>query len=299
MSGRILLASLLAPALLMPIVGSAANWISTNDGFSADAEVRESNPDQNRGSSTELASRQRNDYLTGDANAGVDRNSAIYTRIDFPTAVVPPSFTTAFRMTYRNSNLTGDRIQDTVTPNPAYRTGLAIYGLTDWVAAASWNEATITYNTAPGLTPDGDIGTKDFNSDLRFLGTVLFPEIGTQNHLPVGYQLRFCSAALDQFVQDAINAGYTSVTLVSTVIHSGEAPIPNWISFSYLFNSSEKTTLNTDNYDPGNGMGNIGNLTSTDNSTGDFSPALGFADKTTLGLQNICDSYPPPPPPGC
>jgi hypothetical protein len=280
-------------------MGSAATWIPTNSGFGADVEVRESNPIQNRGSSSEIASRQRNDYLTGDINAASDRNSAIYTRIDFPAPVVPPNFTTAFRMTYRNNNLTAIRIQDTVTPNPAYRAGLAVYGLTDWVAAASWNESTINYNNAPGITPDGEVGTKDFNSDLRFLGTVLFPEIGTQNHLPIGYQLRFCSAALDQFVQDAITAGYTTVTLVSTVIHSGEAPIRSWINFNYLFNPKEQTTLNTDNYDPGNGMGSIGNLTSTDNSIGEFSPSLGFADVTTLGFQNLCEAYPPPPPPGC
>ena len=32
---------------------------------------------------------------------------------------------------------------------------------------------------APGLTLDGDVGTVDVNSDLTFLGTVEFPEIGT------------------------------------------------------------------------------------------------------------------------
>lgn len=296
---RTLVASLFIPVLLVPAVTAAETWIATNAGTGADAEVRESNPNQARGVSTELASRQQNIYLTGDNNAGADRNSAIFTRLDFAAVAVPPSFTTAFRMTYRNSTLTGMRIQDTVTPNPEYRTGLAIYGLTDWARAAAWDEGTITYNNAPGITPDGEIGTKDFNSDLRFLGTVSFPEIGMQNHLPIGYQLRFCSATLDQFVQDAISAGYTNVTLVSTMIHSGEAPIPAWINFNYLFNPKEKLTLNIDNYDPGTGSGNIGNLTSTDNSTGNFSPSLGIADAATLGSQNLCEAYPPPPPPGC
>lgn len=146
------------------------------------------------------------------------------------------------------------------------------------------------------MTPDGDIGTGDFSSDLRFLGTVLFPPIGTQNHLPVGYQLRFCSAALYQFVQEAISDGYSNVTLVSTMIHSGDAPINNRVNFNYLFKPKEKTILNNDS-SQNSGTGIVGNVTSQDNSTGLFSPSLGFADTTTLGFPDLCSAYPPPP--GC
>jgi hypothetical protein len=105
----------------------------------ADAEVRESNPTQNRGDSTEIASRVRNDSIAGSPNDGADRNSVIYTMFDLSGTAIPTDFVTAFRMTYRNNvtafrmtyrnnNLTGSRIQDTVTPNPAIRTGMAIYG---------------------------------------------------------------------------------------------------------------------------------------------------------------------------
>ena len=94
----------------------------------ADAEVRESNPIQNRGDSTEIASRVRNDSIAGSPNDGADRNSVIYTMFDLSGTAIPTDFVTAFRMTYRNNNLTGSRIQDTVTPNPAIRTGMAIYG---------------------------------------------------------------------------------------------------------------------------------------------------------------------------
>ena len=56
-----------------------------------------------------------------------------------------------------------------MTPNPALRTGLAVYGLDPNARGADWNEATISYLTAPGITPDADVGTKDFAADLLFL----------------------------------------------------------------------------------------------------------------------------------
>ena len=264
---------------------SHAAWIPTNTGNGADAEVRESSPTTNRGSSTELASRVKNDSTKGDANDGSDRNSAIYVRIDLTDHVLPADGHTAFRMTYRNNNLNGSRIQDTVTPNPQIRTGLAIYGLNN-KALGNWNETEtspgagdgITYATAPGITFDGDVGTKDFNSDLMLLGTVAFPEIGNQSWLPVGGSLIFADDALDSFVGNAISAGETSVTLVATVIHGGDTPFSNWINFNYLFNPKEQTTLNDDpNYDsdttdPNNPVGSP--WSGADNSAGDFSPAL-------------------------
>ena len=258
--------------LAVVICATSANaaWIPTNHGVGADAEVRESNPTQNRGSSTEIASRVKNAEIAGSAGDGGDRNSVIYTKFDVTNLYVPAGGT-AFRMSYRNNNLNGSRIQDTETPNPNIRTGLAVYGL---ATTQTWAEDTITYDTAPGITPDFDIGTKDFNSDLTFLGTVAFPEIGTQNHLPVGGFLEFRSADLDDYVKDAIAGGATEVTLVSTVIHGGDAPFNNWINFNYLFNPKEQTTLNGDNYDAGDGNGNVGNLYSQDNSTGQFSPQL-------------------------
>jgi hypothetical protein len=200
-------------------------------------------------------------------------------------------------MTYRNNNLNGSRIQDTSTPNPDIRTGLAIYGLNN-NSIANWDETTITYLNAPGITFDGDVGTVDLNSDLTFLGTVAFPLIGTQNHLPIGGELRFCSADLDVFVKNALDSDYTSVTLVAVLIHSGGAPFGNWLNFNYLFNPKEQATLNGDNYDP-DGQGNIGNLTSTDNSTGDFSPALAIFDKANVVTDDLCGTAPMNQPPDC
>ncbi|MEZ6190526.1 MAG: hypothetical protein R3C45_04465 [Phycisphaerales bacterium] len=219
---RITTLGFLAAAFCAPLGTQAALWLPTNVGIGADAEVRESNPTQNRGTSTEIASRVKNDVPLGNANDGSDRNSAIYTKFDIFGQAMPDDGHTAFRMSYRNNNLNESRIQDSITPNPAIRTGLAIYGLNN-AALENWDENTITYLTAPGITFDGDVGTKDFNSDLTFLGTVAFPEIGTQNWLPVGDFLEFRSAALDSFLANAIANSQKSVTLVSTVIHGGDA----------------------------------------------------------------------------
>ncbi len=276
---------------------ASAQWIPTNAGNGADVEVRESNPTQNRGDSTEIATRVRNDFIAGDGNDGGDRNSAIYTRFDLSGASNPADIETAFTLTYRNNNLTESRIQDSVTPNPAIRTGLAVYGLNN-DALSNWVESTINYLTAPGLTADGDVGTVDVNSDLTFLGTVEFPDIGTQNHLPVGGELRFCSDNLDGFVKNALDNAYTSVTLVSMRIHGGDVPLANWLNFNYLFNPKEQTILNDDsNYDP-DGQGPVGSPWSgADNSTGAFSPALGIVDGTTLKGDDLC--APPNQPVDC
>lgn len=273
MSYKHLLSTLLATALAAP-TAHGAFWVPTNVGIGADAEVRESNPTQNRGTSTEIASRVRNDFIAGSPDDGADRNSAFYTKFDVDGMELPADGHTAFRLTYRNNNLRGSRIQDTVTPNPSVRTGLAVYGL----KTGTWDEGTINYVNAPGITIDGDVGTKDFNDDLEFLGTVAFPEIGNQNWLPVGGQLIFANANLDTFVSNAISGGAGEVTLVSTVIHDGDTPFNDWINFNYLFNPKDQTTLNDDpNYDsdttdPNNALGSP--WSGADNSNGDFSPAL-------------------------
>lgn len=273
MSCKQLFSTLLAVAIIAPTAHSAAVWVPTNVGVGADAEVRESNPTQNRGDSTEIASRVRNDVPLGDPDDGSDRNSSIYVKIDLNNRVLPEDGT-AFRMTFRNNNLNASRIQDTITPDPDVRTGLAIYGLT---SGDTWAEDEITYLNAPGIDFDGDVGTKDFTDDLRFLGTVEFPEIGNQNWLPVGQSLVFRSEDLDDFVGNAIAGGSGEVTLVATTIHGGDTPFDSWINFNYLFNPKEQTTLNDDpNYDfdttDDNNM--TGSPYFTDNSNGAFSPAL-------------------------
>lgn len=255
----------------------ATIWTPTNYGIGADAEVRESSPTTNRGTNTEIASRVRNDFVLGSPDDGSDRNAAIYVKIDLTDRVMPADGKTAFRMTYRNNNLRGSRIQDTKTPNSDVRTGMAIYGLSNF-ALGNWDENAITYLTAPGITFDGDVGTKDFNKDLTLLGVAEFPAICNQNWLPVGGEFLFKSANLDAFVSNAITSGQSSVTLVANILHGGDAPFSDWINFSYLFNPKDQLTLNNDpNYDadttdPNNALGSP--WSGASNANGEFSPAL-------------------------
>ncbi|QDV74419.1 hypothetical protein [Botrimarina mediterranea] len=276
----------LAGAFCAPAL-SASIWVPTNYGNGADAEVRESAPTQNRGTSTEIASRIKNTAPQGDPGDGGDRNSLIYVKIDLTNAQMPGDGKTAFRMTYRNNNMTSARVMDLQTPNPALRTGMAFYGL---ASGQTWDESTITYANAPGINFPGDanVGTRDLNSDLTFLGTKSFSDVGDaglgiagSNWNPVGGEFKFESAALDAFVQAAIDNGDSEVTIVSHVLHSGDpvfSYLTQWINFNYLFNPKEQVTLNADpNFDAdvldaNNALGSP--WSSADNSTGAFSPAL-------------------------
>ena len=268
--------------------------IPTSFGVGADAEVREEAPTTNRGASNEIASRIVDNWPTGDANDGADRNSLIYLKFDLTGQGLLNGSTTSLRMTYRNTNLTPNRFTDTATPNPDFRTGMAFYGLHPDHAGNSWTESTITYLTAPGLNADFNNGTKDYVTvdpdgagplvaPLTPLGVELFPPLGTQNRLPVGGEMLFNSAALDAFIGSALSKGKTTVTIVAGIVHDGKIPINDWKNFNYLFNPKEQTTLTTDTgydsdtTDPNNPLGSpwSGASNATDgNGFSPFSPQL-------------------------
>ncbi|HEX6961680.1 MAG TPA: PEP-CTERM sorting domain-containing protein, partial [Lacipirellula sp.] len=186
---------------------------------------------------------------------------------------------------------------DTTPPgnNFDFRTGIAFYGLDRDHAGNNWDEATITYLTAPGMdnggAPGGDFnnGTKDLNTTdpdgggplrapLVPLGVQLLPVVPPQNRLPVGGELIFSSDALSQFVGDALNDGKTTVTIVANVVHDGKIPVSSWKNFNYLFNPKEQTTLNTDTgydadvNDPNNPLGSPWSGASNATSANGFSP---------------------------
>jgi hypothetical protein len=274
----------LAGAFCAPALSA---WVPTNYGNGADAEVREERFNDNFGASTEIASRIIDAFAAGSASDGSDRNSMIYTRFDLTGYEMPADGKSAFKMTYRNTNLSGSRLQDTVTPNSNFRTGMAVYALKTTAAGQDWIESGaggITYATAPGVSFPGDsnFGTRDLTTDLQFLGTVSFPAIGTQNQLPVGGELVFTSPNLDNFLTNALAGGAEKVTLVSHVIHDGSAffrtNFPNWVNFNYLFNPKEQLTLtnhpgyDSDTTNPGNPLGSP--WSGASNANGDFSPSL-------------------------
>lgn len=283
-------ASCLALGAMVGMAATAqAVIIPTSFGVGADAEVREDAPVANRGASNEIASRIIDNFPAGHASDGNDRNSLIYLKFDISGQSLLGAKTTAVRLTYRNTNLTPNRLADTATPNPDFRTGMAFFGLHPDHAGNNWTEGGITYLTAPGLIPDFNNGTKDIDTidpdaggplvaPLVPLGVKLFQPIGTQNHLAVGDEMLFKSGALDAFIGSALSKGKTTVTVVAGIVHDGKIPINDWKNFNYLFNPKEMTTLNLDpsydanTTDPNNTLGSPWSGASNATDAGGFSP---------------------------
>jgi hypothetical protein len=302
----------LAIAISFPLAPAAsAVVIATSKGAGADAEVRDHQPATNLGASTELATRILDNYPPGASDLN-DRFSAMYMKFDITGQTAFANQSTSVRLTYRNSNLTPNRIHDTTPPgnNIEFRTGVAFYGLDRDHAGNNWSEATITYSNAPGIASDGNNGTKDYDfvdpdgggplrGPLTPLGIALFAEVPPQNRLPVGGALVFSSDALNNFLVSSLNAGKTSVTIVAGIVHDGKVPINDWRNFNYLFVPKEQLTLNTDvGYDadttnPSNPLGSPWSAASNmENAAGfsPFSPQLIFGPSGDLNLNGIVDA---------
>ena len=290
---RLSLASLALASLAAWAPPATGAIIATSKGIGADAEVRDHQPLTNLGASTELATRIVDNFPLGNASDGNDRFSAMYLKFDITGQTALPAQQTSVRLTYRNTNLTANRLTDTTPPgnNTAFRTGIAFYGLDRDDPGNNWNEATITYVTAPGMAAGGDFdnGTKDLDfldpdgagplrAPLTSLGVALFPLLGTQNRLPVGGELIFSNTNLNNFVTQSLNAGKTSVTIVAAIVHDGKIPVNDWKNFNYLFNPKEMLTLTTDTaYDsdttnPNNPLGSPFSAASNAEDANGFSP---------------------------
>jgi hypothetical protein len=261
-----------------PVTVTPPGYVSlpTNFGRGADAEVREAARTTNYGASTELATR----YATG------VHNSVIYLQFDL-TGVHPSQLQdTALRMTYRNTNWSSGRVHDKDFVEPDLQhTGLQYFG----VPGAFFNESTINYNTAPGMTPDNVVGTKDFiDAATTYLGIVLYHEIIPENHYPVGGALDFdgsfnapgsVEATLDAFLLSELLTNPQRVAVIAAVhLADGTPGEPNsWHNHNYLFNPKEQTTINVDptyddnDLDPNNP---VGNLNGGQPNMGQYSPQL-------------------------
>jgi hypothetical protein len=217
----------------------------------------------------------------------------MYLKFDITGQTALPNQTASVRMTYRNTNLTPNRVHDTTPPgnNMDFRTGIAFYGLDRDDPGNNWSESTITYLTAPGMSGGGDFnnGTKDLDfvdpdgagplrAPLTALGVEIFPVVAPQNRLPVGGALLFSSDALNNFITQSLNAGKTTVTIVAAVVHDGKVPVNDWKNFNYLFNPKEQVTLTTDTAydadttDPNNALGSPWSAASNATDANGFSP---------------------------
>lgn len=215
--------------------------ITTGVGNGADAEVREESATTNRGTNAEFATR-----------VGATQNSVDYAKFDV-SSVTPAMLleSITYRLTFGGTNLVQSRITDTT--NNTGNTGLTYYVLDPNHAGAAWGETTITYNNAPGLTPDANVTTKDYNTslgNLTLLGTQLFRSLNNENHVPVGeaHDLTLpAGSPLHLAIAAAQLTNHKTVTLVSGIQHAGNNTHANWVGFNYIFNSNNRTPLLNDN----------------------------------------------------
>lgn len=266
-SGRFLF-SLVVSALCVAgaQIANAAIIITTNMG-GADAEVRESevNPDlggvpqgANRGTNQELATRR-----------ATNRSSAMFMKFDI-SGLTPADLAgknVNLQLSVRNNNLPLNRLW---ISNPRQVMNFAVHGLdpnmVDGLANGNnhnanqvydWDENTLTWYNAPGITPDDPDGTGggqilgeyNWNSDAPLLGSYSWPLPRPENHLAVGQKITYGDANgnLKQLVLDAMTAGKTSVTLmVNHNVAVADSP-GSWQNFNYLVIPKDMTTLNNDN----------------------------------------------------
>jgi MYXO-CTERM domain-containing protein len=263
---------------------ASALTISTFDPGGADAEVRESNVTQNRGASTELGSR-----------VGYIRNSHIYMKwsVEGVTAADLAQPIT-IRNFLRHENLAENRIKDMdgVAPDEG-NAGFDFYVLDPAHVGANWVEVDpgdgsgITYENAPGLTPDADTLTKDIDTSLgnfTFLGTRLFRDLNDENHLPVGEAFDIIlnpGSLLHQAIQAALATDHQTVTVLATTHHGASSTVADWLNFNYMFNPKEQDPIRIDaDYDMNVSVGDgaegspWGGMA---NDMGQFAPQLIFA----------------------
>lgn len=231
-----------AGALSLAIAADAvAAVITTGFGNGADAEVREESATTNRGTNVELATR-----------VGPNNNSVDYAKFDISNVTANQLLgPITYRLSFAATNLVPSRITDTT--NSTGNTGLTYYVLDPNNAGAAWGETTITYNNAPGLTPDANVTTKDYNTsagNLTFLGSQLFRSLSNENHMPVGEAHDLTLAAgspLHSAIAAALLTGHKTVTIVSGIQHAGSNTHANWVGFNYIFNANNRTPLLNDN----------------------------------------------------
>lgn len=287
-------AAVFAAVAALAAVGGAVPWspssaahggvvLTTFDAGGADAEVREEASAVARGNNAELATRR-----------GGSQNSVMLLR--FNTSGLTPEILAAnpdvaLRLHVNTVSWTPARQNSTPnTPETGTQFGLSYYGLSTTAAGQTWSEDTVTYATAPGLTLDSDVATKDYNADTTPLGNLDFLPIAPSDELPVGYAWDFRSPALSSFIAGAVASGANEVTLL-VGINEGAA------GYNYIFASNDAPALlNHTTWDPdGSGpeLAQTAPLSGADNSAGQFAPQLMLnvpepSGLAALGLAALC-----------
>lgn len=251
---------------------SAPGAVGVNSSLYGDAEVREEAfkypnvANQTRGDQSELATRRA--LEAGPNTSGLytgGNNSVMLFRFDLTgitAADVNAAPSATLRLRVNTSSFTNSRAYDAAN-NVRY--GLQFHGLNPSAAGQDWNESTVSFQNAPGLTYDaGDnttptgLGTPGYNADTTPLGTFDFPQI-TSGSVLVGEAFDFSSPALKQLVLDAVNAGNPSVTVLAGLYD------PYVSAYNYIFAGNDTASLLNQPASP---------LSSSPNTGGRYAPAL-------------------------
>ncbi len=292
--------SLIAVVAILCGSNADARKISTFWPGGADAELRRSAATQNRGTSTELASR-----------VASNRQSVMYVKL--PVDSITPfelSNPLVYRMTFRNNNMPPSRVSDSSVNNPPTHpddyTGLDYWVLDPTNAGADWDELTIAPSTsfttvqAPGYDA---IDFNDYSTNGIIEGPGNFTSLGSQkfrpfefvgtqsveNRYPIGeaMDIQFAPGSpLHQAIAAAQATNHQTVTIAAAISHGpdvmladGSGPNAQWINFNYLFNPKEQLTLNVDTLydsdttDPDNPLGApLGGMMNTINNP--FAPQI-------------------------
>jgi hypothetical protein len=277
-------------ALVLVVADAQAYRITTADVGGADAELRESGPTSNRGTSTEIASRVDFDVDSDGNPVGWFRNSVSYLKFgiqDFTPAMLAEPITV--RTTIFNTNVFNSRVEDA---GGGANTGFEYFVVDPTLAGADWDELTITPNNAPGFICDNDgvVGPEVWavtkgtrmgafgtpTAGLTHLGNVLFDSAdinaGAGRYLvgdaPVDLVMA-PGSALHDAISTALGTGHQTVTVIFGVIHDYTTTNANWEGFNYTMNSKEMDPLKGDSKSPWSGLPN--NLANYD---GAFLPQL-------------------------
>ena len=284
-SRRLFLLFSLAAAMSAGIAqhATASIIIPTNTG-GADAEVRDDSPTTNRGANVELATRKIDTTTT----ATSDRNSLMYMKFNISSLTAGDLTTNhVAKLRLRTRQANNIQANDVHAPHPIDASDVYmkfnVYALTNF-SLGGWAENAITYNTAPGVTSDGDQGTDDVNSDLTLLGSFNLPNIDGQNWMAAGTPIEFADVDLHSFLGNAIANAQTSVTLVVhhglpglTPANGGTTPA-SFLNQNYVFLPKENATVPLDatwdsnTSDPNNPLGSP--WSGASNANGEFSPQL-------------------------
>jgi hypothetical protein len=265
---------LLALGLAMVITqGATARVISTFDPGGADAEIREAAPTTPRGEMIELGMRI----------APTAHNGHVYLKFGI-SSVTPAELSKPItvRTHWMLNNMAPNRIYDVADLvagdyQERPRVSFDYYVLNPNHANANWNEATMTYFTAPGVVFDGNFTTKDLlvnPANLNFLGNNMVrplnrtgsdpDSLNIENRLPLGeaFDVTFAPGSpLHNAIVAAQATGHETVTLVTTLAHDTSSANTAWLNHNYVWTPKEKNPMNvdaaydSDTTDPNNPLG--------------------------------------------